>query len=165
MHGMEGIEDEADVVIDHHVGDGHDHAHGMHRSKEFHGQAFPRAVVTGIGSYVWNFAPHPEAGGKIVELMLFGMLLVLEVIGSLVKPFSLCVRLGANMVAGHMVLAALVGMIPFALGWLWSGPIGVIVVASCTALGALELFVAFLQAYIFTFLTTLYIASAVAPEH
>ena len=85
--------------------------------------------------------------------------------GALVKPFSLCVRLFANMVAGHLVLGALVSIIPFAAAaYLW-GPIGVIVVLGCTALSLLELFVAFLQAYVFSFLTTLFIASAVAPEH
>jgi F0F1-type ATP synthase membrane subunit a len=163
--GLEGIEDERDVVLEHRVGDGHDHAHGVHHSQEFGGQPFPVAVVTGIGSYIWNFAPHPEMGWKVIELVMFGALFVLELAGSIVKPFSLCVRLFANMVAGHLVLASLVGMIPFAMAVYAWGPIGAIVVAGCTALSMLELFVAFLQAYIFAFLTTLFIASAVAPEH
>jgi F0F1-type ATP synthase membrane subunit a len=164
-HGMEGPEDQRDVVLEHRVGDGHDHSHGTHHSKQFGGQPFPVAVVTGIGSYIWNFAPHPEAGGPAVDIGLFLLLLVLELIGSLVKPFSLCVRLFANMVAGHLVLAALIGMIPFGAAlYLW-GPVSIVVVLGCTALNMLELFVAFLQAYIFTFLTTLFIASAVAPEH
>ena len=113
---MEGIEDQADVVLDHRVGDGHDHAHGMHASKEFGGQAFPEAVITGIGDYIWNFAPHPDAGGKYGSLLLFCLLLVLEVIGSVVKPFSLSIRLFANMLAGHLVPAALIGLIPFGVG-------------------------------------------------
>ncbi len=165
MMGMEGIEDERDVVLDHHVGDGHDHAHGVHHSKEFAGQPFPQAVVTGIGSYIWNFAPHPDMGWMPVSLFMFFVLLCLELIGSLIKPFSLCIRLFANMLAGHLVLAALVSMIPFAAAvYLW-GPVSVIVILGCAALSMLELFVAFLQAYIFAFLTTLFIASAVAPEH
>jgi F0F1-type ATP synthase membrane subunit a len=167
-HGqMEGIEDERDVVLEHRVGDGHDHAHGMHHSKEFHGQPFPQAVVTGIGAYVWNFAPHPEIGNPIGDMFMWVALLGLELIGSLVKPFSLCIRLFANMLAGHMVLAALISMIPIGVGihWALTGGVGVVVVAGCTALSLLELFVAFLQAYIFAFLTTLFIASAVAPEH
>jgi F0F1-type ATP synthase membrane subunit a len=166
-HGAVGPHDERDVVQDHHVGDGHDHAHGMHHSKDFGGEAFPVAVVKGVGSYIWNFAPHPDAGGKLGSLALFCLLLVLEVIGSLVKPFSLCVRLFANMVAGHLVLAALIGLIPVGIGVAAAATygIGAVVVLACTALSLLELFVAFLQAYIFTFLCTLYIASAVAPEH
>jgi F0F1-type ATP synthase membrane subunit a len=164
-HGLEGIEDERDVVLDHKLGDGHDHAHGLHHSKEFHGQPFPVAVATGLGAYVWNFAPHPDTGVKFMDYALWGLLLILELIGSLVKPFSLCVRLFANMVAGHLVLGALVALVPFWLAAYMWGPISVIVVAGCTALSLLELFVAFLQAYIFTFLTTLFLASAVAPEH
>jgi F-type H+-transporting ATPase subunit a len=136
------------------------HAHALPE-----GQAFPVALFTGVGSYLWNFAPHPQIGSKVVDFLFFLALLALEFIGALVKPFALCVRLFANMVAGHMVLGALVSIIPFAAAaYLW-GPIGVMVVAGCTALNLLELFVAFLQAYIFAFLTTLFIASAVAPEH
>jgi len=94
-------------------------------------------------------------------------LLVLESIGALVKPFSLCIRLFANMLAGHLVPAALIALIPLgaAAAWYMTGGIGIVVVAGCTGLACLDLFVAFLQAYIFTFLVTLYIATAVAPEH
>jgi F0F1-type ATP synthase membrane subunit a len=165
MHGMSGIEDESDVVLDHHVGDGHDHAHGMHHSKEFHGQPFSQAFFTGIGTYVWNFAPHPEIGWKLLDLIMWFVLLLLEILGAFIKPFSLCIRLFANMIAGHLVLAALVSMILLASNLAAQSSIGIVVIIGCTALSLLELFVAFLQAYIFTFLTTLFIASAVAPEH
>jgi F-type H+-transporting ATPase subunit a len=165
MHGAEGIEDERDVAFDHHKGDGHDHAHGLHHSREFHGQPFPVAVFTGIGSYVWNFAPHPQIGWWPLDLGMYLVLLILEILGAFIKPFSLCVRLFANMVAGHLVLAALVSMILMASNIAAQGAISVVVVAGCTGLSLLELFVAFLQAYIFTFLTCLFIASAVAPEH
>jgi F0F1-type ATP synthase membrane subunit a len=165
MHGMEGIEDERDVVYDHKVGDGHDHAHGLHHSKEFQGQPFGVAFFTGIGHYIWNFAPHPEIGWKPLDFLMFLFLLVLETVGAFIKPFSLCIRLFANMLAGHLVLAALVGMILLASNVAARGSISVVVVAGCVGLSLLELFVAFLQAYIFTFLTTLFIASAVAPEH
>jgi F0F1-type ATP synthase membrane subunit a len=171
-----GIEDERDVhVHDREVPDGHDHAHGVHHSKEFGGQPFPVACVTGVGAYIWNFAPHPQIGNKAMDLVMWFVLLVLELMGAIVKPVSLAVRLFANMLAGHLVLAALIGMIPFVTiladktvvaeaTWKWMA-ISPIVLAGCTALSVLELFVAFLQAYIFTFLTTLFIASAVAPEH
>ena len=156
----------------HHTAEESHHAPGDHGDHlEHHDHALPRpqplpvACVTGGGSYIWNFAPHPEVGWKPADLGLFFALLFLEMAGALVKPFSLCVRLFANMVAGHLVLGALVSIIPFAAAaYLW-GPIGVIVVLGCTALSLLELFVAFLQAYVFSFLTTLFIASAVAPEH
>jgi F0F1-type ATP synthase membrane subunit a len=165
--GSEGVDGEHDVVISHHVGDGHDHAHGTHHSQEFGGQPFPVAVVTGVGTYIWNFAPHPQVGWVVLDILMWVALLALEVMGAIVKPFSLCIRLFANMVAGHLVPAALIALIPLgaAAAVAATGGIGIVVVAGCTALGCLDLFVAFLQAYIFTFLCTLYISTAVAPEH
>jgi len=160
----------------HHHTSGHSHAsdgaHGDHLTHHTHnalalqkGQPFPVACITAVGSYIWNFAPHPQVSWKPIDLGLFLALLLLELAGSLVKPFSLCVRLFANMVAGHLVLAALISIVPFtAAAYLW-GPISVIVILGCAALSLLELFVAFLQAYVFAFLTTLFIAAAVAPEH
>ena len=69
--------------------------------------------------------------------------------------------------AGHMVMATILIFIYMAreAGPLLWGGITVISVVGIVLLSLLELFVAFLQAYIFTFLTTLFIASAVAPEH
>ena len=74
-------------------------------------------------------------------------------------------RLFANMVAGHMVLAVLISLI-VAIPSFW-GQIAIAIPIGFLhfAIQLLELFVAVLQAYIFTFLTTLFIASAVAPEH
>ena len=162
-HGMEGVGDEADVKLNHHVGDGHDHAHGVHHSRQFQGKPFALAVPLGIGKYIWNFAPHPDVGMKAMNLGLFAFLLILEAFGSLVKPFSLSVRLFANMLAGHLLLGVLIGLIGAGAAMMYG--VGPIVVLGCAALSLLELLVAFLQAYIFTFLTTLFIASAVAPEH
>ena len=89
------------------------------------------------------------------------LLVPLEIVGSLVKPFALAVRLFANMVAGHLVLAALLGMIFTFKNY------GVVVGSLIGSVGIslLELFVAFLQAYIFTFLTVLFIAAGAVHEH
>jgi F-type H+-transporting ATPase subunit a len=95
------------------------------------------------------------------------LLVPLEILGALVKPFALCVRLFANMVAGHLVLAALLGLIFLAgqvsslMGYAVVGPS----LLGSAALSLLELFVAFLQAYIFTFLTILFIAAGAVHEH
>jgi F-type H+-transporting ATPase subunit a len=90
---------------------------------------------------------------------------VLELVGAMVKPFALCMRLFANMVAGHAVMAVLISLI-VALPTFWGQlAIGLPIGFLHLAIQFLELFVALLQAYIFTFLTTLFIASAVAPEH
>jgi len=97
---------------------------------------------------------------------LSGRLLTL-IIGLVAKIFALTVRLFANMVAGHVLLAVLlsfifvVGAASFAAGI----GVGIVVVLVSVAFNMLELFVAFLQAFIFTFLTTLFIGQAVVLHH
>jgi F-type H+-transporting ATPase subunit a len=114
----------------------------------------------GVVHYWKSFVPH-------VPGALYPLMFVLELIGSLVKPFALAIRLFANMIAGHIVLAVLIGF----MGVLASGVSGLgIGVAIASVIGAvfislLELLVAFLQAYIFTYLTALFIGMAVHPEH
>jgi F-type H+-transporting ATPase subunit a len=89
-------------------------------------------------------------------------------LGTVIKSFVLAVRLFANMFAGHMVLASImlfiviVGHHGLDLTW------GVVTVASVVGvvlLSLLELFVAFLQAYVFVFLTSLFMGMALHPEH
>jgi len=108
----------------------------------------------GVGFYIKNFIPQVPFP---INLLMY----VLEFIGALVKPFALAIRLFANMMAGHTVLGALliIGLAAKSI------PIAGITVVGCAALSLLELFVAFLQAYIFTYLTTLFIGAAVQPEH
>ena len=87
----------------------------------------------------------------------------IEVVGLVIKHFILGVRLLANMVAGHLVLLGIMGLIVVAAQysishWLLVSSISVV---SSTLFSLLELFVAFLQAYIFTFLSALFISAAV----
>ena len=123
-----------------------------------------------------NFAPHPfkpapDATGIsvfflwTVDVILWFCLLILELLGAVIKPFALTIRLFANMIAGHIVLGSLILLIPLAAGFASQIGVGTPVTVLSLVIRMLELFVAFLQAYIFTFLTTLFIASAVAPEH
>jgi F0F1-type ATP synthase membrane subunit a len=156
---------------------GHHHArpdNGTLHGNEPHGAAVgaPQATLMAVPLYFWNFAPHPfkpqpgqPATGWIADIPVWAMLLVLELIGAVIKPFALMIRLFANMIAGHIVLAALILLIPVSAGILAQLGIGIPVTLLSLLIRFLELFVAFLQAYIFTFLTTLFIASAVAPEH
>jgi F-type H+-transporting ATPase subunit a len=130
------------------------------------------ALLLAPAYYIWNFAPHlfkPKAGESpvawLADIPVWGLLVFLEMIGALIKPFALCMRLFANMIAGHIVLAVLAGLIVLAPTIAGQVGIGVPVTAMSLMIRMLELFVAFLQAYIFTFLTTLFIAAAVAPEH
>ncbi len=116
--------------------------------------------VQGVGKY-WNnfFFGH-------APIWMAPLMIPLEIVGALVKPFALCVRLFANMTAGHIVLAIFLG---FAVVGIKMGG-AMLGVTLASALGALaisllELFVAFLQAYIFTFLTALFLGAAVHSDH
>ncbi len=111
-------------------------------------------IHQGPFAYVKNFIPH-------VPWPMIPVMYVLEAIGALVKPFALALRLFANMLAGHTVLGALILIAMASQSYAISG----VTLFGCAALSLLELFVAFLQAYIFTFLTTMFIASAVHPDH
>ncbi len=76
-----------------------------------------------------------------------------ELIGKIVKPFALCLRLFANMTAGHFVILALVGLIFVFANWvIAAGTVLFVLFMMC-----LELLVAFLQAYIFALLTSVFI--------
>lgn len=106
---------------------------------------------------------HPM---DFLDAIMWEILFLLETIGAFVKPFALAMRLFANMIAGHIVLASIMLLIPafkgLTAGYLASSlPIAI----GSTLLSCLELFVAFLQAYIFMFLTTMFIGAAIHPEH
>lgn len=89
------------------------------------------------------------------------MLFLIEVLGLFIKHAVLGVRLVANMVAGHLVLLAIMGLaVAAAQSSSWPVTAGISVVGSAL-FSCLELFVAFLQAYVFTFLSALFIGSAV----
>jgi F-type H+-transporting ATPase subunit a len=90
---------------------------------------------------------------------------LIEFIGLIIKHGVLSIRLFANIMAGHTVIAVILGFIAqvAAAGWLW----WVVTPASILAqvgIGMLELFVAFLQAYVFAYLSTLFIAGAKHPH-
>lgn len=82
----------------------------------------------------------------------------IEVLGKLVKPFALAVRLFGNMTAGHFVILSLFGII-FIFGQLaiWNWAIGLMTAGLVLGIMMLELFVAFLQAYVFALLTSVFI--------
>lgn len=96
--------------------------------------------------------------------LLAPLIIPVEIISYLSRPVSLSIRLFANMVAGHVLLAVLIGLIASIPGLLQLG-LGLPIAGLDLGIQLLEIFVAFLQAYIFTFLTTLFLASAVAPSH
>ena len=117
-------------------------------------------VEQGVVHYWKSFVPH-------VPLLLWPLMFVLELVGAVVKPFALAIRLFANMIAGHIVLAVIIGFASVLAKGVTGGGLGVAAAAvlGATAISLLELFVAFLQAYIFTYLTALFLGMAVHPEH
>jgi F-type H+-transporting ATPase subunit a len=102
----------------------------------------------GIGGYLKHLT-----GG--VAVWLWPIMIPVEILGLFTKPFALTIRLFANMLAGHIVILSLLGLI-FALG---SPFVAVGSVPMALAIFALELFVAFVQAYIFTMLSSLFIGA------
>ena len=108
----------------------------------------------GFRHYIANFAPP-------VPWWLKPLIYLLEIISSFVRPFTLAIRLFANMVAGHMVLATFLGLILVFKNY----GAAVASIVGVVALSFIELLVAFLQAYVFTLLSTLYIGLSTAPEH
>jgi len=110
-------------------------------------------------AYLAHFCPGP--------IWMAPLLVPVEIIGLVAKVFALAVRLFANMIAGHILLAVLLSFI-MAAGAQSTGlglGVGVLVVSGSVAINFLELFVAFLQAFIFTFLTTLFIGMSVVLHH
>jgi F-type H+-transporting ATPase subunit a len=98
-----------------------------------------------------------------LAILLKPMIFAIEMLGLCIKHLILAVRLLANMVAGHLVLLGIMGLITAAASYstgMWATVTGISVV-SCTLFSLLELFVAFLQAYIFTFLSALFIGASV----
>jgi F-type H+-transporting ATPase subunit a len=96
-----------------------------------------------------------------VPLILRVIILPIEIVGMFTKPFSLMIRLFANITAGHIIILSL-----FALIFIFeSYTVGVISTAFAVFMSLLELFVALLQAYVFTLLSAMYFASAVEEHH
>ncbi len=89
------------------------------------------------------------------------ILIPIELIGILTKPFSLMVRLFANITAGHIIILSLLSLI-FIFESVWIAPASV---AFSIFMNFLELFVALLQAYIFTLLSAMYFGAAVEEGH
>ena len=128
------------------------------------------ATVLGAGMKKLGFAgfwkaqvPHMDVPFGL-SLILVPFIFAIELLGLVIKHFVLAVRLLANMFAGHLVVGTIIAFIAATSGSLaWWGVMPASVLGA-TALDLLELFVAFLQAYIFTFLSALFIGMAVHPH-
>ncbi len=101
-----------------------------------------------------------------IPIFVLPLVVFIEVFSFFLRPISHSVRLFANMLAGHIALKVFASFIPLLagigiLGWAGATlPLGMVI-----ALTALELLVAFLQAYVFTILTCIYLNDAIHPGH
>ena len=117
---------------------------------------------SGFVGFWKSLVPGMELPGPIAVLLL-PLIWVIEAMGLLIKHGVLAIRLFANLMAGHTVLGVFLGFIALVDGAAW----GIVMPASIfgqIAIGMLELFVAFLQAYVFALLTSLFISAAVNPH-
>ncbi len=118
--------------------------------------------INGSKDY-WAHIFNPPGVPPLVKIIMVPV----EILGIFTKPFALAIRLFANMTAGHLIILSLIGLIftftqifGAAAGW-GTAPVSV---AMATFVYILELLIAFIQAYVFTILSALFIGMAVA-EH
>jgi F-type H+-transporting ATPase subunit a len=107
----------------------------------------------GAAGYARTIFFLPPGLPTVMKPLMLAILTPVEFLGKLTKPFALAVRLLANMTAGHTLILAIMGMIFVMQSYL----MGIGSVAMASTLMILELFVAFLQAYIFAMLTSVFI--------
>jgi F-type H+-transporting ATPase subunit a len=116
-------------------------------------------VVMGIArhgalGFLKSFAPAGVPFGVLI------ILFPIEILGVFIKVFALTIRLFANMLAGHIVIFAILGMV-----LLFGAFVAPPAVLLATAIYFLEIFVAFLQAYIFVLLSSMFIGATLHLEH
>ncbi|HVT60142.1 MAG TPA: F0F1 ATP synthase subunit A [Thermoanaerobaculia bacterium] len=117
-------------------------------------------IWNGVRLAGWQFFAHFCPG----PLWLAPLLVPIEILGLFAKAFALAIRLFANMLAGHMMLAVLLGFILGAGTAMGAGiglAVAVPVIAGSVAVTFIEILVAVIQAFIFTFLTSLFIGQSV----
>jgi len=134
-------------------------------------------AIIGIGlhedgpAYFKHFAPVPFTPMPanpilaVFHLLLAGFLVFLEVLSLIIKCVVLAMRLFGTMLAGHVALAAIMLLIVTTEIGIAGYFLGIGVVGAATALSLLEVFIALIQAFIFTFLTVLFIAAGLHEEH
>ena len=112
-------------------------------------------IAHGFVGHWKNLVPHG------LNPLLYVILIPIELLGMFVKPFALTMRLAAYMTAGHIAILAI-----FSIIFLFkSALIGVFAVPLVIALMLLEIIVCFVQAYVFTLLSTVFIGMAVKSHH
>jgi F-type H+-transporting ATPase subunit a len=152
-------------------GHGHGHGHDPHSGHAGSLAGLRKVPLLGpllLGTIRYLISLWPRIDVPYVGWFFSLMIFVIELLGTVIKSGVLAVRLFANMFAGHMVLAVILLFIVAAAesrNLLLLGAVSVASVVGVVLLSLLELFVAFLQAYIFVFLTALFMGMQLHPEH
>ncbi len=122
---------------------------------------FGGMIAQGPFAYWKNLVPH-------VPIAIWPIMFVVELVGVIVKPFALMIRLFANMTGGHMVVLSFMGLLFFAAklaGETATYAASPLLVGFAVFIMIIESFVALLQAYVFTMLSVLFIQASIHPEH
>ena len=120
-------------------------------------------ITTQIGGMI-SHGPLGYFKGLIppgMPVALLPLIVLVEIFGLFTKPFALCIRLFANMTAGHVVILSLIGLI-FIMKTIYFAPVSI---GFALFIYFLEMLVALIQAYIFTMLSSLFIGMAVHQDH
>jgi F-type H+-transporting ATPase subunit a len=121
------------------------------------------AGMRALGREYWGtifYWPHNEPF-SFMKVVLFLILTPVELLGKFTKPFALAIRLFANMTAGHVIVLAFIGIV-FTFGSWFIAPAPI---AMAIGIMLLEVLVAFIQAYIFTLLTSVFIGQIREAHH
>lgn len=121
-------------------------------------------LVTMIGGGMAVIGPTKFWTGLVphgIPAFVIPLMFVIEVVGLFIKAFALTIRLFANMVAGHLVILSFFGLV--ILFKAYSIMVPAVVMAVFITL--LEVLVAFIQAYVFTFLSILFVSMCIQPDH
>ena len=115
-------------------------------------------LITNLSAnkYYWKHILLPDT-----PKWMWAIMIPVEIVGVLMKPLSLMIRLFANITAGHIIMLSLFGLIFIFKSWYVAPAIGIFALF----MSAIELLVAFLQAFIFMLLTSMYIGSAIEEHH
>ena len=111
--------------------------------------------------YIKTLVYWPSDMSLLMKLFISPIMTPVEIIGKITKPLALAIRLFANMIAGHVLVLALISMV-FVFGSYW---IGLIPVGAAFAIMILELFVACLQAFVFTLLVSVFVGLVRESAH
>ena len=115
-------------------------------------------IITGFVKNGFHFLALFAPAGVPKPVLPF--MILIELVSFLVRPFSLSVRLFANMLAGHILLQVFAGMIVSLLAAGWLAGLGILPLLANIAMTGFEFFVACLQAYIYTMLASVYLRDA-----